>query len=366
MMNYWLIIIVTVLLSFIAEELYKRDNYIVGHIFSLSAVLIVSIFAGIRANSVGTDVAYYVIPYIERVQFYPSFSRYMLAIPIEPLFAILAYVTGKFFSTPFLCLFVLQFLTVGSLYCVFYKKQKDMSIALAMTLYLLLFFNMTLCIVRQCVATSLILFSYFCLEKKGKKRYIVLLIAFLFHYSSVLFMLMCFIFELCKRKKYKTLYKGIILVLTITAFAFIPSILQFLAQMFGGFAGKYYQTFIMKQSASNGISWTETALRGTLLLGPVIAFIKNKENEEYEKNVFFMILAIVLSIGAVLSEYLIRISYFFDYFYLIGIPYSVKYYSANNTSKLSYNAIIVGFAFLYWFIVYNTWNYFGVFPYLIQ
>lgn len=163
-------------------------------------------------------------------------------------------------------------------------------------------------------------------------------------------MLMCFIFELCKRKKYKTLYKGIILVLTITAFAFIPSILQFLAQMFGGFAGKYYQTFIMKQSASNGISWTETALRGTLLLGPVIAFIKNKENEEYEKNVFFMILAIVLSIGAVLSEYLIRISYFFDYFYLIGIPYSVKYYSANNTSKLSYNAIIVGFAFLYWFI----------------
>lgn len=229
-----------------------------------------------------------------------------------------------------------------------------------------LFFNMTLCIVRQCVATSLILFSYFCLDKKGKKRYIVLLIAFLFHYSSVLFMLMCFIFELCKRKKYKTLYKGIILVLTITAFAFIPSILQFLAQMFGGFAGKYYQTFIMKQSASNGISWTETALRGTLLLGPVIAFIKNKENEEYEKNVFFMILAIVLSIGAVLSEYLIRISYFFDYFYLIGIPYSVKYYSANNTSKLSYNAIIVGFAFLYWFIVYNTWNYFGVFPYLIQ
>lgn len=121
-------------------------------------------------------------------------------------------------------------------------------------------------------------------------------------------MLMCFIFELCKRKKYKTLYKGIILVLTITAFAFIPSILQFLAQMFGGFAGKYYQTFIMKQSASNGISWTETALRGTLLLGPVIAFIKNKENEEYEKNVFFMILAIVLSIGAVLSEYLIRIA----------------------------------------------------------
>lgn len=117
--------------------------------------------------------------------------------------------------------------------------------------------------------------------KKGKKRYIVLLIAFLFHYSSVLFMLMCFIFELCKRKKYKTLYKGIILVLTITAFAFIPSILQFLAQMFGGFAGKYYQTFIMKQSASNGISWTETALRGTLLLGPVIAFIKNKENEEW-------------------------------------------------------------------------------------
>ena len=179
-------------------------------------------------------------------------------------------------------------------------------------------------------------------------------------------MLMCFIFELCKRKKYKTLYKGIILVLTITAFAFIPSILQFLAQMFGGFAGKYYQTFIMKQSASNGISWTETALRGTLLLGPVIAFIKNKENEEYEKNVFFMILAIVLSVGAVLSEYLIRISYFFDYFYLIGIPYSVKCYSANNTSKLSYNALIVGFAFLYWFIVYNTWNYFGVFPYLIQ
>ena len=142
-MNYWLIIIVTVLLSFIAEELYKRNNYIVGHIFSLSAVLIVSIFAGIRANSVGTDVAYYVIPYIERVQFYPTFSRYMLAIPIEPLFAILAYVTGKFFSTPFLCLFVLQFLTVGSLYCVFYKKRKDMSIALAMTLYLLLFFNMT-------------------------------------------------------------------------------------------------------------------------------------------------------------------------------------------------------------------------------
>lgn len=30
-MNYWLIIIVTVLLSFIAEELYKRNNYIVGH-----------------------------------------------------------------------------------------------------------------------------------------------------------------------------------------------------------------------------------------------------------------------------------------------------------------------------------------------
>ena len=89
-------------------------------------------------------------------------------------------------------------------------------------------------------------------------------------------------------------------------------------------------------------------------------------NEEYEKNVFFMILAIVLSVGAVLSEYLIRISYFFDYFYLIGIPYSVKCYSANNTSKLSYNALIVGFAFLYWFIVYNTWNYFGVFPYLIQ
>ncbi|HFI0731699.1 TPA: EpsG family protein, partial [Streptococcus suis] len=148
---------ISILFTFLSERGFRKNKNIKGWICGLIGIISLSYLAGIRGASVGTDVSIYVIPYLERFKYFPTLFGFLSNSTIEPGFALLLFLNAKFFATPFFVLFVSQLLVVFPLYLIFYKFRETNSMTLSMILYDFLFYNMSLCIMRQFIATAFFL-----------------------------------------------------------------------------------------------------------------------------------------------------------------------------------------------------------------
>ncbi len=363
MIVYWSVFFATILVTWFAEKSFKKDRMKLGYIFSAIAVLAISIFAGIRATSVGIDVEYYLIPYIDRVTWFSDAKEYFIGIPIEPFFALITYINGTFFKTPFFSLFVIELLIILPIYIILFKYRNKLSMTFSMTVYLLLLYNMSLCIMRQGISTALILLAFLDKDSKTIKKILLCIAAVLFHYSGIIFILLLLILKWIQGKKYKTLYKTFIILATIIVLIALPTILSIFANTVGSFALKYYATFISADTNTNNISWIETGLRTILILLPFLVSLKTNDKETQE-IAYYALFGLVLSIAAVMATYLIRMSYFFNYFLVFSIPLSYRHVKKGG-SRMIYVGIILISCIIYWSVIYFNWNYFGVFPYEI-
>lgn len=362
-MGYYLISFgASLSMSYIAERKYKKEKYKEGHLVAALAILIVCMLAGVRAASVGTDVNYYVIPYIERVSWYPNFSIYMKNIPIEPLFGILCFINGKLFENTFFVLFICQLFTVLPLYATFYHYRDKLSITFAYAIYLLLFYNMSLCIIRQFVSMSLILYAFCCCENNKYKRIFILVSAVLFHYTGLLFIVLYLICQITSRLKYSILSKLLLIIILGVVLVALPFLLKVFANTFGTMANKYYEIYLSKLDSGGGISIIETSFRLLLFAIPYALSIRSNDKWESE-NLFLLLIGLIFSAFAVVSEYMLRISCFNNIFYCLTIPYSIKHIS--KKSRFTYECIIIAICFAYWYIIYYLWNNFETFPYMI-
>lgn len=162
------------------------------------AALPLSLLAGLRAPSVGTDSYNYMM--IFHSIYNGSFADCILHSNVESGFAILVKVISTLFGKDdSIIFFALEFISLMIFIYTLLKMKDSLNPCLAFFLYFLTFYHATLNIVRQGLAISLIAFMIVNLiEKKYFKAIVILLISISMHTSAsvaALFILAAFLLK---------------------------------------------------------------------------------------------------------------------------------------------------------------------------
>lgn len=215
-----------------AELVYERRRHYTILVFI--ALLPLLLLAAIREHSIGVDMPMYVLPWFEDASRYESFSRFCTNITDskEYLYYGLVFYSNKIFGNLFSLLFIQQlFIHLGVVISLFYfKKKYNISVWYGYAFYLILYYNESLCIMRQSIAVSIgliAMITYF--EKKYIIFIILSIIAFFFHNSIIAFLLSIPIVEKInesfKSKMMKIIMYCLFFIL-LSSFSFVISIIS--------------------------------------------------------------------------------------------------------------------------------------------
>ncbi len=174
------------IIIYIAEKVEKRSS-ILFWALSFVSIFILSFIAGCRDNTIGTDIHVYGEWIFKNARtsegFFtnwdPNYGKEVGYYTINRIAAIFSDKIG--FS-----LFLQMFIELSAVFYAFYLHRDKVSIWLSMLIFMLYYYNLTLNMMRQGVATPFYAIScYYLWKGNDKKSYLFAIIAFLLHKSSI-------------------------------------------------------------------------------------------------------------------------------------------------------------------------------------
>ncbi len=337
---------------------------------SVMAVLIPCMVAALRADSVGTDIEVYVRPMFENARSAGGFSQYWnscwfsdwhykYVYEHEFGFSALLYVLTRLTGSMGCVLFFIQAFTIVPIFTALALGRKNAPVWPGMLVYYLLYYNSTLNMMRQWMAMGILLLAFqLLLRKKYLGCLVLFCIAFLFHYSSLIFLPIVAVWWFLNRFKKQTLVQGSIGISAKTLMVFLIFVL--------GIVVLLNLKLILQLVVRLGLNRFTNYLKGndlSLMVGqlllrlPVIAVTllswKRLRKATPEAPFFLAMLLLDLLAAQIVSiaKYALRISYFFACFSILLVPYLFKY----QRSRFEKNAValgLTGFYVLYWFYFY--------------
>lgn len=336
----------------------KKRTKLIGICFSIIALLIPCILAMVRDVTVGVDIGVYVTPNLMTVNQASSFLDYYKNMPnqTEILFAVLLYYIGKY-GTIHILFFTIEALIIVPVYVILYLRRREGSITLGMLVFYLLFYNISLCVMRAMIAQGFLLMSYyFYTSKKRRWSLFYLFIAVLFHNSTVIPLLFLCIIILINNSSKKKQYYLVLTASLILFFLLYRKIIAFFIPVIGFISQRYAFYINYYLNVNSGFDFSDVSyfdlLSKSLLI--VFTYISSKLVGEKGKH---DILALTL-IGRYFSLFSanfhesLRIAFFFDYYLIYYVSEIYKYYKKNSFNKIAIGTIIVVILFAYWYFMF--------------
>lgn len=342
---------------------------IVAVIISLPVII-----AALRGEAVGVDTADYIKNFI-RIKQFDSFIVGYKTMKIEFLYYFLGYTLSHLFGDYRIYFAIIQIFTILPVIIIAIKKSSLYPTWLIMAVYYFMFYNDSLNAMRQYIAVGCLLLAFlFFEEKKVCKAGFLYLIATGFHNSALLIGFLFFaLFQVLKSKKNK-IYKILCLLILLFAFSYMKEIAEMLIR--GGIVPEryfyYIKVFFLRTVESNWI--IEDISLGALFEATIRILIiyilgLSSYKREYSNYLFMSIFGVSIYILCLIilnTSYGIRISIFFDYFYLLLIPWLGKGLGIRLRSWTF--GIYTGEVILllaYWFIHVAVLGSGGTIPYII-
>lgn len=194
-MIYIIFFLTSCLLIWLSEKCQSR---FIGKIVAFVAILLPCILAGMRADTIGTDVKVYVEPIYNAAKQSSSFSSYMneswfygwrykYVHDFEIGFIALVYLIEKLGGSIGTVLFFIHTLIVAPIYLGLKRINRQYPICLGMFIFYMLFYNASLNMMRQWIAMAILFYGLSYLFANEKKKYfIVVIAACLFHTSALM------------------------------------------------------------------------------------------------------------------------------------------------------------------------------------
>lgn len=355
-------------LGLIAYAEKKRLSVFLG--FSAVALLIPCLIAGLRAQDVGTDVMVYVknltksaivsddLGEFFRCYWYQGW-RNLYAVNYDIGFSLVVYWVAKLTHSLAAVLFVIQALMVVPIYIVLAKNRSKLPVWIGMAVYLLLFFNSTLNMMRQWVAMAFLLLAFqMLLEKKGYWTAALTVVACLFHSTAVVAIPVYLIYWLLWVPKERYLAEGNLRIRVSTVLAVLIFLVGFLAIL--------NLPLVIKLVSMAGMSQFNNYLQGgqtTLIPGQIfirlplfiILVLCWKEFQSRWKCAPFFLTMLFLDVVASqlvsVDVNTLRISYYFSLYSILWVPAAIG--SCHNKQKRIFLSVfLVGYGLLFWYYYY--------------
>lgn len=319
----YIVVFLTTLLFFYASE--KSRSKVIENITSILSILIISIFAGIRDNTVGTDVGVYGERFYDYAVNSPNFGQLKQILTTtgetnDMLFHIINYSLSRFSSNYHVGLFFYELITVSVVYIAFrrIKTRYNISITLGMFFFLFTMFNPSLNLMKQIMAVSITFLAMtFLINHEYKWYFAFILVAFFIHGSALIGIPIYIVFKIFEDRKIgnssnKLLAFLVFAVLTVVAMYFVSGVVGWL--VLKGIVRTNYLNYL-----SGGTYSLNSSINFFSLILPCfsimhLSVLYNKATREIVDNSFWIsitILSTITSFATLISNYLGRISYYF-------------------------------------------------------
>lgn len=367
MTEYILLFVIVGFLSAMADRMQINNHKNAIKFFLLAAVIAMSFLAGIRADSIGTDVSFYAKPLFDRARSFKTFHAFYLTANIDVGYAILVYIVSKMTTELGVLLGISQALVIGPIYLGCYIKRKDMSFLALTILYTGWFYCYSFNIMRQSIACAFFILTIILHDQKIKKVPILtMLVSISFHTSAICgFLLLAIVRYVDRRKDSISILKRVIVICMTYAFIFsFSQIVTLVANL--GLINAVYAERVYNSRNGQEIVIIEFVLRALMVfLVPLFEVLFRKNKQEIKQYSFLELINYILSFGRAVNSYITRIVYYGNYCCLISVAEYGRMIK-RKSNRVVYVAILAIISYAYWYIVYVKMQWHEVYPFITR
>lgn len=304
-----LLYLFVILLSTLGVYITRKKNLLIA---ILIGVLPISLFAGLRDDTVGTDIGVYLIRLWDSCQ-YSDFSDVLYYNEmIEIGYAVFVYLISQFTTDIHWLFFIEHFLLLSILIYTIRKYSVPYSVLLY-CLFLFFTFNASLCLMRQFFAIIAVVIAFLFLLKGQINKFVVaIILGGLFHNSTLFLLSILPILHLLRRFPNKGLIIQIgIAVLGVIFYMFFPVIISFLIS--NGLLNEKYTRYLAQEFSTHKIDYVlSLAIYGISLMG-----IPQESNTKVLLKVL-SIITVVLTLCGVYNDVASRVAmYIYIYSFIV-------------------------------------------------
>ena len=364
MIIYLIIFIISLLFTYIAQEMFKRQKKIGGIFFSIFAILFPAGLAGLRATTIGTDVNIYGENYFNLACIAESFAQYQELCSTDFLYAVLNYVVSRFTNNINWFFFIMQLVILIPIYVSAYQHRKEKSMVFFMFVTFFLFFNRSLNELRQCIAVAFIVLGIkYAEDRKLLKFTIIITIATLFHISALMAIPIYVIFG-TKNFKHKRLFEVFLILGTSLIIINLVTVLQLginmgiLPAKYSYYLGNYLRT-------TSDINILDLIMRIFFtILGYIVYKTSYKKNKKVESYLLMMLMDFILAQSGMFVMYIDRMALYYGIpAYIQYIPLYEKGFKQDRFNKVTIKLICGGILIVYWYLKFVYLGYGETVPY---
>lgn len=360
-MIYIICFLFSIFFAKLAQNSYKK-NKIIGNIFSTIAILFPSILAGIRTTDIGIDVDVYVHNNFIWSTYHTSFFVFITKVNSDILYLALNFIVSRFTTNINVFLFIIQLINTILVYSYIYSKREKHSMAMMYAIYLFMFYNLSLNLVRQSLALSIIVLGFRFVDSKQKlKYYITNIIAIFMHSSAVIALPIYFLANMNNTKNNKIL-KIVIIVLLMISIALYKKILIFLIN-FGILPTKYLAYLGLYARTSLDFNFAGSLFCVAWLIIYYLVRKRDITNNNYRS--YFMIIGLIFIQLSIFVKFADRVAYYYIIpSYLLG-DRSIEYlFLKSKYSSFVAKLLLMGLLLFYWYFIFVHFNTGETFPYV--
>lgn len=351
---------VSFIFFFLGDNLKKngKNSHIVKNIMYAIACLLPCFLAAFRDVTVGGDVKVYVLPEFNRAKNTGWIDFYFGFIYNEPLFSLLIYICSNYFTIEIL-FFIIQLLVIIPVF--FAVRSHTDKVCIIMTIFNLLFYNMSLGVMRQCISMGLFLLAY-CIYEKKKYFFsgIIWSLSALFHVSAIIILVLVFLCKYVMSHRYM-LRSFLILGFLILFFVFSNTIIWHVYPYVGLLSGRYMyyiETLTLISKNYSQIPVTDLLCKSLIVIicGFMISIYK-----KWDKNIYYTFFMTIIGRYFIIfcANFLeaLRLAFYFDYFIFLLIP-EVLSIRMRRSNKIIISISMLFIATLYWiYFIYGKRAY---------
>ena len=319
-------------------------------------ILVLSIFAGVRGESVGIDVQHYIVKHIEPIR-YGLFSSVN-----QPIgFKILVWLVYRFTEQTYMVFMVFGFITNYLIIKRLWDFRNKASFPLMILFYYCYFYLITFNVFRQFISIAIIFYATKYLENKKYFKYCIgLLIAISIHSTSILGLLILVTDILLSKSNIKE--RNIKIIFTIIS-PILMLILAILLYKYYDFE-HYYNLYLRYNNGSVPFMTIVKILVSLVMYFVLINdyYIKEKitiTSAELKKIFVIYLIGLFIALSVILSSFADR----FAWYFLIWEPVFMALKIKNKNLKLIMQSTYILFA-LYTFYVSVKYSGQGIMPYV--
>lgn len=364
MIPYLLVFIFTIFFTHLADKYYNEK--ILFCIFSVIALVPPILLAGLRDETIGTDIQVYVIRTFAMAGEYGNMGDFLSDSNIDIVFTLLMYFSNTFFGSVNGALIVIAAFILICVYVSMMKMRLYFPMSYAMFIYLFSFYNTSLNLMRQnmAMAVCLLMFVFF-IRKEYVKSTFAGVVAFLCHSSSVFFLIPIILYNFfCQQnRQWEKTRKCVIIYCTLLPliFLFFDSLLDFFIGI-GVFAEKYAMYSTLNKEGGTVVN---TLFVLTYVIFIFVTFRFLLRNKRSKNNLYAFIITystLVVSLLSAISMWAGRLSLYFQIITVWVFPvliYNLPYRKIAVYKKL-FTVLIV----FYWWYTYIFNNANETYPYV--